>query len=52
VHECLLWVLNVVRCKRLRRADPSSRGILLSECRLWSGSRITLYNYKEWVESG
>ena len=29
-HECLLWVLCVVRQKSLCRADHSSRGVLLS----------------------
>ena len=30
VDDCLLWVLCVVRYRPLRRADPSSRGVLPS----------------------
>ena len=37
---CLLWVLCVVRYRSLRRADHSSRGVLLTVvCRVWSRMR-------------
>jgi len=47
---CLLWMLCVVRYRPLRRADPSSKGILPSvfvSMRVWSSATITLYTYNK-----
>ena len=39
VDVCLLWVLCVVRWRSLRRADPSSRGVLPTVMRRYVWSR-------------
>jgi len=45
---CLLWVLCVVRWRSLRRADHSSRGVLLTVMRHCVWSR----NLKNWGDHG
>jgi hypothetical protein len=59
VDFCLLWVLCVVRLRSLRRADPSSRGVLPTVWCVWvwwwsldnEGSPGPLWAVAPWEEN-